>query len=99
MRLREIAFSRSGDKGDVVNVTVIPYSKDDWPLLKERLTVAVVADVFGDLVKGDITRYEMPGICALNFVLRDALDGGVSSSLRLDPHGKSYQSIILEAEV
>lgn len=99
MKLREIALARSGDKGDIVNVTVIPYRKEDWPFLQKRLTVDVVKDVFGDLVTGEVVRYELPGIRALNFVLRGALSGGVSSSLRLDIHGKSYQSIMLEAEL
>lgn len=99
MKLREIALARSGDKGDIANVTVIPYRKEDWPLLQKRLTVEVVRRAFGELVTGEVTRYELPGICALNFVMRGALDGGVSASLRLDIHGKSYQSIILDAEI
>lgn len=99
MKLREIALARSGDKGTIVNVTVIPYRKDDWELLRERLTAEVVRKTFGDLVSGEVIRYELPGIRALNFVLHGAIDGGVSSSLRLDIHGKSYQSIMLEAEL
>jgi hypothetical protein len=99
MKLRSIAMARSGDKGTTVNVTVIPYDPADWNLLLERLTPELVKDTFGDLVTGDIERYALPEVRALNFVLRGAIDGGVSASLRLDPHGKSYQSIMLEAEL
>ena len=99
MKLREIALARSGDKGTIVNVTVIPYRREDWALLQERLTPELVKRTFGDLVAGKVIRYELPGIRALNFVLHGAIDGGVSSSLRLDIHGKSYQSIMLEAEL
>jgi hypothetical protein len=99
VKLREIALARSGDKGDTVNITVIPYLEEDWPVLQERLTPEVVKATFGDLVEGEVVRYELQGIRALNFVLRGALGGGVSSSLRLDIHGKSYQSIMLEASI
>lgn len=97
IRLRDIAYSRSGDKGPIANVVVIPYRDEDWELLRERLTAEVVEELFDGLVGGPVLRYEMPGIRALNFVLHDALDGGVSTSLRVDGHGKTYQSIILEA--
>lgn len=99
MKLREIAIARSGDKGDTVNVVVVPLRPDDWDLVREHVTVEVVRQAFGDLVRGDIVRYELPGIRALNFVLDEALAGGVSASLRLDPHGKSYQSLLLDAEL
>ena len=97
--LREIAFSRSGDKGDTINVSVIPYDKGHWELIREQLTVDVVRQIYSGLVKGEITRYELPGTHALNFVLKGALAGGVSMSLRVDGHGKSFQSLILEVEV
>ena len=92
-----MAISRSGDKTDTVNIVVIPLLDDDWDMLREGLTCAVVARTLKGRVNGTITRYELPGIRALNFVLEGALDGGVASSLRLDGHGKSYQSLILEA--
>jgi hypothetical protein len=95
--LRDVAISRSGDKTNTVNIVVIPLQDDDWDLLRVGLTCDVVARTLKGRVKGAITRYELPGIRALNFVLEDALDGGVASSLRLDGHGKSYQSLILEA--
>jgi hypothetical protein len=99
LRLRDIALARSGDKGTCVNVTVIPYRERDWEFLRRRLTPALVKETFGDLVSGDVVRHEMPAIRALNFVLDGAIDGGVSATLRLDIHGKSYQSIMLETEL
>jgi hypothetical protein len=99
MRLREIALARSGDKGTCVNVTVIPYHESDWEFLRQRLTPVLVKETFGDLVSGDVVRHELPAIRALNFLLNGAIDGGVSATLRLDIHGKSYQSIMLEAEL
>ncbi|CDX58805.1 conserved hypothetical protein [Mesorhizobium plurifarium] len=97
--LREIAFSRSGDKGDTINVSVIPYDKKHWELIRDQVTIDVVRRLYSGLVSGEITRYELPGTRALNFVMKGALAGGVSMSLRVDGHGKSFQSLILEAEV
>ena len=97
--VRDIAYSRSGDKGGIANVSVLPYEDEHWELLRERLTAAIVAEHFAGLVRGPVVRYELPGIRALNFVMHDALDGGVATSLRVDGHGKSYQSIILELRV
>lgn len=94
--LRDIAYSRSGDKGDISNITVIPFDHADWDFLVENLTVERVAERFAGLVTGRVDRYEMPGLRALNFVMYGALDGGVSTSLRVDPHGKSYQSVMLD---
>jgi hypothetical protein len=99
VKLREIAYSRSGDKGDVSNVCVFPYDDADWPLLLEHVTVAAVRERFATLVIGDIVRYEVPSLKGLNFVMTGALAGGVSISLRTDPHGKSFQSLILDLEI
>ena len=99
MKLREFAYSRSGDKGDIVNLCVFVYDDDNWEVLRRELTVEKVRDKFGSLVNGEITRYELPGTKGLNFVMTEALGGGVSMSLRTDPHGKSYQSLILEIDI
>jgi hypothetical protein len=99
MRLREVAYARSGDKGNISNITVLPYDRADLEWLSDSLTAARVSEHFGELVRGSVTRYELPGIGALNFVLEEALDGGVSVSLRADPHGKSYQSLMLDLEL
>jgi hypothetical protein len=99
VKLREIAYSRSGDKGDTSNICVFVYSDADYPVLRDRLTADVVRDHFGSLVRGDVVRYELPNACGLNFVLTRALGGGVSMTLRVDPHGKSFQSHILDIDL
>jgi hypothetical protein len=99
MKLRELALTRSGDKENISNIGVVPYDEADYELLLERLTVEVVREKFGSLVKGRIERFEMPGPKCLNFVMHDALEGGVSYSLRTDPHGKSYQSLMLDIDI
>jgi hypothetical protein len=99
VKLREWAYSRCGDKGDVSNICVFPYDPDDWERLREGLTVERVRELFGPLVTGAVTRYEVPSVQGLNFVLEGALSGGVSMSLRTDPHGKSYQSLLLDLEL
>ena len=99
MKLRDFAYSRSGDKGDIANLCVFVYDDDNWDVLRRELTVEKVREKFGALVKGEITRYELPGTKGLNFVMTEALGGGVSRSLRTDPHGKSYQSLILDIDI
>lgn len=99
MKLREIAASRSGDKGDVSNICVFVYDPVHYPLLVEQLTADRVRQHFGDLVQGDVVRYELPLVHGLNFVLDRALGGGVSMTLRADPHGKSFQSLVLDIDL
>lgn len=97
--LRDVAYSRSGDKGNTSNIGVIPFREADYTWLLEELTVDRVRAIFGELVQGAVTRYEMPGISAINFVLQEALSGGVSRSLNLDAHGKSWGNLILRLSV
>jgi hypothetical protein len=99
VQLRDVAFSRSGDKGDTSNIGIIPYNEEDYDWLKREVTVEKVALLYKDLVKGDIRRYEFDGIKALNFVMEKALSGGVSRSLNLDVHGKSMGNLILRMEL
>lgn len=99
MRLRNLAHTRTGDKGNVVNISVIAYDERDYPRLARDVTVARVAALYGPIVRGSIVRYEMPTIGALNFVMTDALGGGVTRSLALDAHGKSLGSLMLELEL
>jgi hypothetical protein len=99
VKLREIAYSRSGDKGDVSNICVFVYDPADYPVLAERLTADVVREHFTGLVEGDVVRYELPNAHGLNFVLDRALGGGVSMTLRVDPHGKSFQSHVLDIDL
>jgi hypothetical protein len=99
VKVYEIADTRCGDKGDISNVCVFVRDEDKWELLRARLTTEVVRAMYGDLVLGDITRYEFPVLKGLNFVMKQALGGGVSMSLRTDPHGKSYASLMDEIEL
>jgi hypothetical protein len=98
MKLREIAHSRTGDKGNISNISVIAFDPRDYPLLLERVTVERVAAHFAG-VAGKVTRYEMPTIGALNFVLEDTLGGGVTRSLALDAHGKGLSALMLDLEM
>ena len=99
MKLHQIAHSRTGDKGNTSNISVIAYQDGDYPLLVEHVTAERVRALFAGIVGGEVTRYELPRISALNFVLRDALGGGVTRSLALDAHGKSLSSAILDLEI
>lgn len=97
--LREIAHSRAGDKGDTCNVSVIAYRNEFFPVISEQVTVDAVRAHFGALAKGRITRYTLPQFSALNIVLEESLGGGVTRSLSLDPHGKSYSALMLALPV
>ena len=97
--LREVAHARSGDKTDTSNVGVIAYDPADYDLLCDQVTAERVKARYGDLVLGEVTRYELPNLGALNFVLRQALHGGVTTSLALDPHGKTRSSVILDLPI
>ncbi|MGE5799285.1 MAG: hypothetical protein ACM337_03080 [Syntrophaceae bacterium] len=99
MKLRDLAHSRAGDKGNTANVSVIAFRQEDYLYLVQHVTAELVKAHFGPIVKGAVTRYELPNIGALNFVLREALGGGVTRSLGLDPHGKCLSSLILEMEI
>ncbi|HZP92141.1 MAG TPA: hypothetical protein VFB20_04575 [Burkholderiales bacterium] len=99
MKLREIAHSRTGDKGDTSNISVIAYRAEDFPLLERHLGAERVKAHFADFARGEVVRYTLPEIGALNFVLRGALSGGVTRSLALDAHGKCLASAILSLEI
>jgi hypothetical protein len=99
VKLREIAHSRTGDKGDISNISLIAYDPENYDLIRRAVTAARVRAHFADIVHGEVVRYEMPTIGALNFVLRNALGGGVTRSLALDAHGKSLSSALLDMEV
>jgi Acyclic terpene utilisation family protein AtuA len=98
--LRRIAYARSGDKGNDANIGVIARSPEFAAVIREQVTAARVRDVFGAWLCGPVHRYELPGLNAINIVLRDVLGGrGGTSSLRLDPQGKSYAAILLDLAV
>jgi hypothetical protein len=98
-KLREIAHSRTGDKGNTSNISVIAYHEKDFALLKAQVTCERVKALFKGVVEGEVVRYELPNIAALNFVMTNALGGGVTRSLALDAHGKSLSSALLEMEI
>jgi hypothetical protein len=99
MKLREIAHSRTGDKGNISNVSVIAYEDRYYPLLLAQVTSERVRAHFAGVVEGEVVRYELPNIAALNFVMGRALGGGVTRSLALDAHGKSLSSALLDLEI
>ena len=99
MKLREIAHSRTGDKGNISVISLIPYDEADFELLKENITAEKVALFFKDIVHGEVERYELQGIKAFNVVMQNALDGGVTRSLAVDMHGKSLAAAFLEMEL
>lgn len=99
MKLWDIAHSRTGDKGNISNISLIAYDSKDYELLKERVTAEKVKEHFSGIVKGDVVRYELPNIYALNFVMQAALGGGVTRSLSLDMHGKALSSYLLNMEI
>src|SRR5712671_6376563 len=98
-KLRQIANSRTGDKGNTSNISVIAYDAKHYPLLLDQVTSARVKAHFGGVVDGDVVRYELPNISALNFVMTGTLGGGVTRSLALDAHGKSLSSALLDLEI
>ena len=91
-RLYDLAHARAGDKGNTSNISVIAYDPADYERLRRQVTPERVKAHFAGVVRGAVERYELPRIFALNFVLHDALAGGVTRSLSLDPHGKSLSS-------
>ena len=97
--LRELAHSRTGDKGDTSNISLIAYERADYALLARRVTAERVREHFAGIVRGGVTRYELPLLGALNFVMEGALGGGVTRSLALDAHGKSLSSALLSMEI
>jgi hypothetical protein len=99
VKLRELAHSRSGDKGNTSNISVIAYEEHYYPYIKEQLTEEVVYRHFEPIITGKVKRYEIDAIQALNFVLEGALGGGVSRNLCLDNYGKTMASAILLLEV
>ena len=98
-KLRDLAHARTGDKGDISNIAVIAYDPADYPRLCAELTAERVRAFFEGVVQGEVRRYELPRLGALNFVMGGALGGGVTRSLALDAHGKSLSSALLDLEI
>jgi hypothetical protein len=97
--LQHIAHARSGDKGDTSNIAVFAYTPELYPLLKEQLTRERFKAHYRGAIKGEVLRYEVDNLNALNFVCHGALGGGVSRSLCLDNYGKALSAAILRFEV
>ena len=98
-KLHDLAHCRAGDKGDTSTLSLIAYREEDYPLLAERVTVDAVRKHLQGIVLGEIRRYELPGLWALQFVCERSLSGGVTTSLGLDAHGRSLSYALLEMNV
>jgi hypothetical protein len=96
--LRDIAHARAGDKGDICNISLIAFDARDYPRLLAHATPERVKALFA-IANGQVTRYELPQLGALNFVITGGLGGGVTRSLALDAHGKSLSALLLTMEI
>jgi hypothetical protein len=97
--LARIAHTRSGDKGDTANIGVIAWHDALYAVLVREVTPERVKTFFGDLVKGEVIRYELPNLGAVNLLLHDSLGGGGTLSLRVDAQGKTLASALLAMEI
>lgn len=96
VKLYDMAHSRAGDKGNTLTLSLIPYKAEDYPLLCAQVTAEAVKNHLQAIVAGDVLRYELPNLPALQFVCQQALMGGVTTSLTMDTHGKSLSYALLE---
>jgi len=99
IQLRQIAHARSGDKGDTANIGLIALKPEHYPTMVREVTAERVKQHFAELCQGEVERFELPNLNALNFVLHQALDGGGLVSLRTDNQGKTYSSALLRMEI
>lgn len=99
IQLKEIAHARSGDKGDNANIGLIALKPEYYPVLVREVTAERVKQHFAGVCLGEVERYEIPNLHALNFVLHQALDGGGTLSLRTDSQGKTYGAALLRMEI
>jgi hypothetical protein len=99
IKLAQIAYSRSGDKGDGSNIGVIANSEEIYQLLVKELTADRVKKHFSKICLGEVDRYEAPNLMALNFILHDSLGGGGSESLKTDAQGKTHGLGILQMDI
>ena len=97
--LSDMAYARSGDKGPNVNVGIVFEREEDYLKAVDFLTSSVVKSYFGDMVKGDVVRNELPNLNSLNFILNDSLEGGGSETLINDAQGKTFGQAILMMKV
>ena len=99
VQLVDVAYTRSGDKGNTANVGVIAYDPEHYELLCRELTTDRVKDHFGSMVRGEVERFELPNLGALNFLLHGALGGGGTMSLMNDAQGKVFSTALLRIEI
>lgn len=97
--LNQIAHGRSGDKGDTSNVCVFARRPEYYGIIKREVTAEKVKQHFREMVKGDVTRYEVESLSGFNFVMKHALGGGATHSLRLDSLGKSMGSAFMRMTI
>jgi hypothetical protein len=99
VQLRQICHARSGDKGDTANVGLIALKEEYYPLIRKYVTADRVQKHFEGIVKGNVDRYELPNLWALNFLLHQALGGGGTKSLKNDAQGKTLSAALLRMEI
>jgi len=99
VRVYDLAHCRAGDKGNTSNISVIAFEERDYEFLRRRLTEERVMRAFAHIAKGPVTRYELPKLKAFNFVIENALGGGVTVSLAQDIWGKSLSNVMLLIEL
>lgn len=99
VRLEEVAFARSGDKGDTANIGLIACSDEMYPILEQQVTASRVKDHFKGICEGEVERFELPNLRALNFLLHRSLGGGGTVSLMLDAQGKTFSTALLRMEI
>ncbi|MCB2053025.1 MAG: hypothetical protein KDE35_02130 [Geminicoccaceae bacterium] len=99
MPLHEVAHGRAGDKGNRLNISLIPYRAEAWPLLAEQVTAERVHDLFRHRGATGVVRHDLPLLHAFNFVIDDVLEGGVNTALNLDGHGKTQSFRLLALTV
>ena len=97
--LLKLAHARSGDKGDTANVGLIALKPEFYPILVKEVTAQAVKRHFGPMVKGEVERFELPNLAALNFLLHEALGGGGTLSLMTDAQGKTFSTALLRMNV
>lgn len=97
--LLRLAHARSGDKGDTVNIGLIALKDEFFPVLVREVTAEKVKAHFGEMVKGEVERYELPNLKALNFLLHQALGGGGTVSLMTDAQGKTFSTALLRMQI
>lgn len=95
VQLVNLAHARSGDKGDTANVGLIALKPEYYPILVREVTAERVKEHFGDMVKGEVERFELPNLGALNFLLHGSLGGGGTLSLMTDAQGKTFSTALL----